>query len=81
MPIYEYRCRNCQYLFWKVLKVSAREETLDCPECQSRDLEKLISHFNTKFYLEAAEEAGREMLKEMGGGQPINFPDPDKEAS
>ena len=81
MPIYEYNCRKCQHPFWKVVQVSSSKEGPTCPKCGSRDLERLISRFNTRFYTEQAEEAGREMLKEMGQGQPVNLPDPDGEFS
>ena len=37
MPIYEYKCRNCGNLFEKIVKLN---ESPDCPECDSSDLEK-----------------------------------------
>jgi len=37
MPIYEYKCRNCDNLFEKIVKLN---ESPDCPECDSSDLEK-----------------------------------------
>jgi len=37
MPIYEYKCRNCGNLFEKIVKLN---ESPDCPDCDSSDLEK-----------------------------------------
>lgn len=76
MPIYEYRCLNCGHLFWKLCKVSGKEQAPACPSCNSIKLEKLISGFNTRFYLEKAEDAGREMLKDLSESQGTAFPPP-----
>lgn len=37
MPIYEYKCCSCGHLFEKIVKLN---ESPDCPECDSSDLEK-----------------------------------------
>ena len=43
MPIYEYECRGCGHRFeCLVLPASAAPA---CPECQSADLERLLSMF------------------------------------
>jgi putative FmdB family regulatory protein len=40
MPIFEYHCRGCEHDFeLLVLKGTA----LECPKCQSADLERLLS--------------------------------------
>jgi putative FmdB family regulatory protein len=44
MPIYEYRCGDCEHCF-EALVLAARLETLECPSCQSHNLEQLISAF------------------------------------
>ena len=42
MPIYDYRCRKCSEQFeLLVLKATA----IECPHCQSQDLEQLLSGF------------------------------------
>jgi putative FmdB family regulatory protein len=42
MPIYEYQCRSCGHPF----ELLVLKDTLaECPECQSKDLEKLLSGF------------------------------------
>lgn len=43
MPIYEYECRQCGHQFeLLVLKTTVTA----CPECQSQDLEQLLSGFS-----------------------------------
>ncbi|MFN2447810.1 MAG: zinc ribbon domain-containing protein [Vicinamibacterales bacterium] len=42
MPLYEYRCRDCQHDF----ELLVRESTvLECPACRSAALEKQLSVF------------------------------------
>lgn len=40
MPIYEYSCNGCEHGFELLI---LGKETPACPECQSEDLERLIS--------------------------------------
>ena len=42
MPIYEYRCKTCEFQDDLMLKVSA-PKTLQCPSCQKNTFEKLVS--------------------------------------
>jgi putative FmdB family regulatory protein len=44
MPIYEYACRACGHHFEHLLLPTATTEPA-CPECQSHDLERLMSGF------------------------------------
>jgi putative FmdB family regulatory protein len=46
VPIYEYRCKNCENKF-ETLILSSDEE-ISCPECESTTLEKLFSTFGVK---------------------------------
>ncbi|MGC8927009.1 MAG: FmdB family zinc ribbon protein [Myxococcota bacterium] len=43
MPIYEYRCRVCKNIFEELVR--SGEQEINCPECKSKDVEKLISTF------------------------------------
>src|SRR4029079_6616819 len=43
MPLYEYRCRSCEHLFEQIV-LPGRPAAV-CPECQSGDLERLLSAF------------------------------------
>lgn len=44
MPIYEYACKACGHEFEFLLLPSVKAEAA-CPECQSQDLERLLSGF------------------------------------
>jgi len=43
MPIYEYRCQDCETAFEKLVR--AFREDVSCPECGSASLERLLSTF------------------------------------
>jgi putative FmdB family regulatory protein len=44
MPIYEYACRGCGHQF-EFLLLPANPTVPACPECQSLELERVISMF------------------------------------
>ncbi len=53
MPIYEFRCKQCQEVF-ETLCFSTDDATdVACPSCGSHDAEKLLSTFCSK-----SQEAG-----------------------
>jgi len=43
MPIYEYRCEECEAPFEKLVK--AFHEPVACPDCGSATVERLLSTF------------------------------------
>ena len=43
MPIFEYRCKDCEKAFETL--VIGREETPECPTCHGVKLERLLSTF------------------------------------
>lgn len=45
MPIYEYLCRACGREFSKLVLSEADRESLSCPRCGGKDLERLMSRF------------------------------------
>lgn len=45
MPIYEYRCRECDSVFSKLQRVGATSEGVRCPKCGSENVERLLSTF------------------------------------
>ncbi len=47
MPIYEYRCKVCGEKF-EVYRGYNDEEKAICPECSSRDVERVFSTFGSK---------------------------------
>lgn len=48
MPIYEYKCQNCNYSFEQLQKITDKP-LHKCPECGKNHLKKLVS--NTSFQL------------------------------
>jgi putative FmdB family regulatory protein len=49
MPLYEYVCRKCHNKFDEVLTIKEHEtKKVQCPKCQSTDLEKVIESFFVK---------------------------------
>ena len=44
MPIYEYACRDCGRKFEKLVRA---DTDLECPQCQSTQLDKQLSVFAT----------------------------------
>jgi putative FmdB family regulatory protein len=48
MPIYVYRCRSCGEAFEKLVLSMAKAASVECPVCQSKDLERRPSLFGVK---------------------------------
>jgi len=46
MPIYEYRCTECREKFEKLV-FSSSENDVKCPNCGSKQTEKLMSMFSS----------------------------------
>jgi putative FmdB family regulatory protein len=45
MPLYEYRCSGCGQKFEQLRRMSDADSGLVCPQCQSEQVERLISAF------------------------------------
>lgn len=43
MPLFEYRCADCQKRFTLLVGMSAEATALECPHCKSAQVSKLIS--------------------------------------
>jgi putative FmdB family regulatory protein len=43
MPMYEYRCNECNHEFVLIVPVSFRDETQTCPACEGTDTERMVS--------------------------------------
>jgi putative FmdB family regulatory protein len=46
MPLFEYRCQDCDEKFEELVPYS-RSEEMDCPKCGSGNTRKLVSAFAT----------------------------------
>lgn len=47
MPLYEYRCGQCEKQFEVNQSVYARVEDTECPFCQARQATRLLSSFSS----------------------------------
>ncbi|HKW99572.1 MAG TPA: zinc ribbon domain-containing protein [Bryobacteraceae bacterium] len=47
MPLYEYRCRKCGKIFEKLRRMQDADRELECPDCRSEEIERLLSKFAT----------------------------------
>ncbi|MBX3303374.1 MAG: zinc ribbon domain-containing protein [Nitrospira sp.] len=47
MPLYEYRCGQCQEHFEVTQSVYARVEDTECPHCHARQATRLMSSFSS----------------------------------
>ncbi len=48
MPIYEYRCRECDHRFEQLTSMTANETEMECPACHEKDVEKVLSLFASR---------------------------------
>ncbi|MBM3324773.1 MAG: zinc ribbon domain-containing protein [Calditrichaeota bacterium] len=48
MPIYEYRCPDCEETFLEWAATPRKRDEIRCPQCGSDKPERLISSFATK---------------------------------
>ena len=73
MPLYEYKCQACGHRF-EVLMLNA-SQTVECPQCAARDVERLISMFavNSEARRESSVAAARKYNEKLNTKQ-----DPDK---
>jgi putative FmdB family regulatory protein len=46
MPIFEYSCPDCGYIFEKLV-LTREEKRLECPKCGSKEVERIFSSFAT----------------------------------
>ncbi|MCK4632173.1 MAG: zinc ribbon domain-containing protein [candidate division Zixibacteria bacterium] len=59
MPIFEFRCKECEHKFEEL--VSTSEAKVVCPKCSSDSTEKLLSTFSSA--------GGRQSGASSSGGQ------------
>jgi putative FmdB family regulatory protein len=45
MPMYEYGCRKCGKSFEMLRRMQDADRDLECPECRSEEVERLLSTF------------------------------------
>ena len=48
MPVYEYRCRDCNEEFEKLVRFGSDGSEIECPRCHSKHVEKKLSLFSSR---------------------------------
>lgn len=56
MPIYEFKCSKCEEFFEVIVMGSKDDNTLECPKCQSKEFERVVS--KTNFAMGSSTSAG-----------------------
>jgi len=46
MPIYEYKCQDCESQFERIRRIKEADADLACVRCQSHNVRRVISLFN-----------------------------------
>ena len=46
MPIFEFRCLECNNLFEKIFLSSNEKVDMECPQCRSKTFERVVSTTN-----------------------------------
>lgn len=73
MPIYEYRCRECGKSISLLLLGRGEAESVSCPHCGSRQLDRLLSRFATP----KSDEARTKAMSDSSLLEDIDEPDPE----
>ncbi len=47
MPLYDYQCRTCGNTFELLRRIQDADRELECPDCRSDQVERLLSVFAT----------------------------------
>ncbi|SPD73687.1 putative regulatory protein (CxxC_CxxC_SSSS) [uncultured Desulfobacterium sp.] len=68
MPIFEFKCLECGNVFEKLFINSNEEVDLNCPDCRSADLERVVSRTNYSIGAGAAGNQAKITEKTCGGG-------------
>jgi putative FmdB family regulatory protein len=73
MPIFEYKCNDCNKKFDVLHKSSANQEEVVCPDCLSKNHQKLFSSFTASAGLQSFDRVppcanGNCGMSSMNGG-------------
>lgn len=80
MPLYEYRCGQCEKQFEATQSVYARVEDTECPRCHARQATRLMSSFSSSvsgdrkpgFTELKAKAMGQERMQRFAKLPPLN---------
>ena len=69
MPIHEFQCESCNYVFELLLMSQSEMDNVRCPKCQSPDVGKLMSasNINTGGSIKTSKSKGTVTKKTSAG--------------
>ena len=68
MPIYEYHCRECDNRFERLVSMSTKDTDVECPACQKKDVERVLSVFAARAGAGPASAGRASCSTSFGGG-------------
>ncbi len=81
MPIYEFRCMNCGMVFEKLFISKDEKVELNCPQCKSESIERVVSRTNYIMGLPADQKKPKLTQRSCAGGScyTLDLPGPTKD--
>jgi putative FmdB family regulatory protein len=72
MPIYEFRCLGCGYVF-EILKLKKENEKsgMKCPKCSSQEVERVLS--SVSVITSSGGKKSKQTVKSCGSGSCTSF--------
>jgi len=58
MPVFEYKCSDCETKFEVLHKSSVKQSDVSCPKCNSTKNKKLFSSFSSNFNSSSTSSSG-----------------------
>lgn len=75
MPLYEYKCNQCDNQFESIVKISNRDDIRQCPICNS-DSKRIVTKINLASMvggiLSKTNDDFKEMVRQIDKGHPNN---------
>ncbi len=68
MPLYEYKCTQCNEKFEKLVRSSFEQGDVHCPSCGSGKVKRLISMFGSLGFSSDSSYGGSSSCGSSGGG-------------
>jgi putative FmdB family regulatory protein len=68
MPIFEFRCTDCNHFFEKLFLSPDERVDLSCPECKSQTIERVMSRSNYAVGVGPAGKQPKITTKSCAGG-------------
>ncbi len=74
MPVYEFRCSGCGHVFETLTPTMAMPEGLACPQCDGKELRRMLSSFFSHSAQQKAPASMPDACRQCGGGASPSCP-------